>query len=466
MKNYIPILVLANFFIFNLTMSQNSNLESFFIEGKNKTAYLGYVEPISEQTTSKAKILVFPVVTVKKTDVLLEDETGKNIENLNEIDGRNLMGRVSVKIDINDLASNKPLLNKLMFSFHPDITEHGLGIIEKPIKKEIPCPEFKLKCNDFATQRLLSNINSIYTGDYFQQAALYQQQEIKVNSKLSKYRVVPVFPRGLKFTILINGNEVSTKQFSLSSSVNSGSIFDIPIPTNLSPSTYRNLIEGEFLIQTEFQFLSSRFQSASAVVNLKGHTSYFVQAFKQAISEVSSTSSGILFWESTQKKINEFIQERSNESLSSENVQNYEYRLYDVENESLIRKVEDFLFPETTLNDIILNHKQAAQKARDSDNAQLAKVHEDYATLLEGNRNNLVQAKHVDVAKAMSSLANEDYLGFIANGFAFGVHDSDNSFTFRKMVNRNFSESETKTFSALIFKTLYQEHLISQKPAD
>lgn len=307
---------------------------------------------------------------------------------------------------------------------------------------------------------------SNYIDEYYQESALYNQQVYKVNMQSAKYRVVPIFPKGLKFSLLVNGNLISSKDFSINSSINSGSVFDIPIPKNLGLSTYRNLMEGEFLVQTEFRFLSSKFQSASASVNLKGHTTYFVDAFKQAISRASSTSTGFLFWQNTQKRISEFIQERSNESLSSENVENYEYRLYDVESQNLINQVENFIFPETTISETIQNHRQAAQEARTTNNTELAKAHEDYASLLEANRGNLGQAKQVDTAKALEALAKEDLIGFLANGFAFSNIDSNNSFTFRKLVNRNFSESETKSFSALIFKSLYQNHLVSQKPKE
>lgn len=442
--------------------AQESNLKSFFIKGDNDLTYLGYVEPISEQATSNARILVFPVVSVKQNDVILEDETGRNLMTLEGSDISKLQGRVSAKIDINDLANNKKVLNKLILSFHPDIVADSRGIIEKPTKKEFPCPE--IQGNNVVTQSYINNLMANYVDEYYQEMALYQQQVYKVNTKLAKYNVVPVFPKALKFTLLVNGNQISSTTFSVSSSINSGSIFDIPIPKNLSESNYRNLLDGEFLIQTEFQFLSSKFQSASASINLKGHTTYFADAFKQAISRASSTTSGFLFWQSTQKRISEFIQERSNESLSSQSVQNYEYRLYDVENQNLIQQVENFIFPKTTIDEMILNHRQSAQQARNLDNEELAKVHEQYASLLESNRNNLGNTNQVDVAKALESLAQEDLIGFLANGFAFGISESNNSFTYRKLVSRNFTQNEIKTFNALIFKSLYENHLISQRP--
>ena len=63
----------------------NSNLQSFFIEDDNKTAYLGYVEPVSEQSSPNARILVFPVVSVKKGGVTIENISGINIENLSPL---------------------------------------------------------------------------------------------------------------------------------------------------------------------------------------------------------------------------------------------------------------------------------------------------------------------------------------------------------------------------------------------
>lgn len=456
------ILLLLTFSFSSWVCSQNANLQSFFIKDKFDNQYLGYVEPLSNQKNVKARIIVFPIVVLDSNAALIEDDLGRNIKKDENISNLNLTGSVSLKLEVNDLAGNQEVLNKLILSFHPEIAAKYNGVVEEPEYIDFPCPE--LVGDNPITQSHLSNIMAQYSGNNMQKAALYNSFKNEIYLQSSKYKVTPVFPKAVLFKVLVSGEVIASRQLPLNSTIHSGSVFEINIPDNLSEKQYRNILEGEYTVETEFSYLSSKFQSATAVINLKGHSDYFADILSQSISKVSKTSTGFLFWEKIQKDITKFIQDKSNESLNSSNVENYEYVLYDVEDQKLIDEVEQFLFPSLKIDEAIDNHIKAAYEAKKINNDELALLHENYAKILTDNKHDLSKIKQVDVTKALEALAKEDLLGFLSNGFAFGLQDSKNSIVFRKFRNSEFNMQEEKLFTSLIFKSLYQKHLISLSP--
>ncbi len=116
------------------------------------------------------------------------------------------------------------------------------------------------------------------------------------------------------------------------------------------------------------------------------------------------------------------------------------------------------------MTETINNHLIAAQKAIDKGDPQMAKIHGDYAKFLQDGATTLDDLNHINALSALTSLAQGNVAGFLAQGVAFNQSNSTGTFTFRRVTSGAFSQSDTRKFNALIFKSLIENHLFTTKP--
>ncbi len=145
---------------------------------------------------------------------------------------------------------------------------------------------------------------------------------------LEGYQVVPVNPRSLVFSVFVNGLKIKEHKLTTNATVGSG-MFQINIPFSSELFNFRLLLEQDYLVESDFQYLSSKFQSASAIKDLNFFVNYSANQFKKEIVRARSSSSGFLFWKSTRRSIKRYVEEQSRQNLTSGTVSRYDYTVYD-----------------------------------------------------------------------------------------------------------------------------------------
>lgn len=441
-KNIILIVI---FFCSIFTFSQ-SNLSSFEAKDDFGNIYSGYAEPNNESTSStvKARIFIFPKIYTDKNSVIVRNKMGEKVNLLNYSNYDELTARVNIKLISNNPDSEGFL--QIIAALNPQYTKPQ-SLKEKPI---LP---------------ILTGNNSMdaMNGQEFvaKERAWNDSRFLSIIAE-NNYQIIPVFPKNLKLDLLVNGNIVTTKILD-ESTVNPGSVFQLNIPFSKEQFNFKLLLDSDYLIQGEFTYLSSRFQSATAIQDLQTFVNYAANGFRKEISKASSSSSGFLFWKNIQNNIRTYIEEESRKNLNSGTVSKFEYKLYDVDDENLKNQVDDFLFPKITLEETINNHIQAAQIAMAKGDEYMAKIHNNYSEILKNNIASLADLKQIDVLGALTKLGANDIAGFLAAGVAFNESNSSGAFTYRKILSGSINQSNTKEFNALIIKSLFESHIITSQ---
>lgn len=434
------------FLVSKKTFSQ-SNLSSFEIISTDGNTFKGYAEPknplTDENSAVKSRIYIFPQVLLDGNSLVVRNKIGEivDINNYSEFD--KLTARINV-----ELKPNKPSEEEILMIIHK---------INPGIKKPMPLTDKPIQPTN----------NGV--GDWNQKMAIYNSKMFEwENSRkealnyLKGYQIVTVNPRNLEFKVIVNGLNIKDHKLTTNSTVGSG-LFQINIPFSEELFNFRLLLEQDYLVQSDFQYLSSKFQSASAVKDLNTFVNYSAEQFKKEIVRAQTSSSGFLFWKSTRRSIKRYVEEQSKQNLSSGTVSRYEYTVYDGD-EHLIKQVDNFLFPAISLTEIINNHLSAAQKAIDKGDAQMAKIHTDYADFLQQGATSLADLNHINALGALTSLSQGNIAAFLAQGVAFNQSNSTGTFTFRRIISGTLTQSDTKEFNALIFKSLFENHLFTSRP--
>lgn len=439
------ILVSIVFLSFN-TFAQ-SNLSSFEVTATDGNVYKGYAEPknplTDENAAVKSRIYIFPQILLHDDAVVVRNRIGDKVTIANYAEFEKLTARINVELKANTPSEEELLV--IISKINPGIAQ-PMSLQEKPIQP----------------------VNN-GTGSYYQKMAMYnsklQQWENSRKQAIEYakgYQVVPVNPRNLEFNVLVNGVSIKKHTLTTNSTVGSGT-FQINIPFSEELFNFRLLLEKDYLIQSDFQYLSSKFQSAAAIKDLRTFVNYSAQQFKKEIVNASSSSSGFLFWKSTRRSIKRYVEEQSRQNLSSGTVSRYEYTVYDGD-ETLMKQVDNFLFPEISLTETINNHLAAAQKAIDKGDEQMAKIHTDYAQFLQDGAASLGDLNHINALGALTSLGQGNIAGFLAQGVAFNQSNATGTFTFRRIISGSIDQTDTKQFNALVFKSLFENHLFTTNP--
>ncbi|NOQ26279.1 MAG: SUMF1/EgtB/PvdO family nonheme iron enzyme [Bacteroidales bacterium] len=427
-----------------------SNLSSFEVIDEKGLKYIGYAEPRNEMTstTVKSRIFIFPKVNINKNSLVVRNQKGDIVNISNYSQFSNLTARINLELQSN--IPDEDALLQIIAEINPGIIKPK-SVQEKPIEP--------VSGSDYEEEMRRASI-------YFAQLSKWENSRNEAIEYLRGYQVVPVFPKSLEFKIIVNGVTIKNHILSQNSSVSPGSTFQINIPFSDQLFHFRLLLEQDYIVQSNFKYLSSKFQSASAIKDVNSFVDYAAEQFRKDIVRASSSSSGFLIWKSSRRSIQRYVEEQSHQNLSSGTVSKYEYKLYDVDDETLKKQVDNFLFPESSLNETVNNHLEAAKNALNNGNKDMAQIHTDYANFLQNNATSLADVNHINVLGALTSLGKGNIASFLAQGFAFNNTGSSGNFTFRRIISGNLSHNDTKTFNALIFKSLIESHIITSKPQE
>ena len=442
-------IITISFLLLSTYSFSQSNLASFEVKDDIGNTYTGYAEPKSELTdinsVVKSRIFIFPKIYLDKNSVKIRNQVGDVVTISNYSNFDELTGRIQLK-----LISNTPD-NEILMQI---ISQINTGI-QKPLPlKEKPVPPILTGNNSLDIQRQTT---------YNARLAEWNSSRLKALELVNGYQIVPVFPKKLELKLKINGVIITDEKLD-DVTVSPESVFQLNIPFSKNLFNFRLLLEDEYVIEGSFNYLSSRFQSASAVQDMQTFVNYMAESFRKEIVKAKSSSSGFLFWKSSQRSISRYVEEESFKNLSSGTVSKYEYKLYDVEDANLISQVDNFLFPKVSITETINSHIQAAQEAMNKGDENMAKIHTDYANFLTQNMTSLADVNHINPLEALTALGKNDIASFLAKGVAFNESSSSGTFTFRKILSGNISESEIKKFNGLIFKSLFESHLITSVP--
>lgn len=424
-----------------------SNLSSFEITTDKGIIFKGYAEPknplTDENSTIKSRIFLFPQIIIDENSLVVRNVIGNKVDINNYSNFEKLTARINL-----ELKATQPTEEELLVI----ISQINPGI-QKPMSLDV---------------KPIHPTNT-GNGNYSQKINIYNDELKKwENSRkdalnyLKGYQIVPVNPRSLEFNVIVNGESLKTHKLTSNSTVGSGT-FQINIPFSDELFYFRLLLEQDYLIQSDFKYLTSKFQSASAIKDLNTFVNYSAEQFRNEIVKARSSSSGFLFWKTTRRSIKRYVEEQSSQNLSSGSVSRFEYTVYDGD-ENLIKQVDNFLFPELTLTETIKNHLNAAQEAIDKGDEEMAKIHTDYAQFLQDGATNLGDLNHIDALGALTSLSQGNIAAFLAQGVAFNTSNSVGNFTFRRSISGSLTQSDTRQFNALIFKSLFENHLFTTTP--
>ena len=429
---------------FSNLVSATSNLDVFNVR-VDGVDYFGYIEPDRNVGGNTATSVIYMMPDIHFTGVAARNNLGRKIT-LDELD--TTTGKVGAHVDF-ELRSKVPspiIKQKLLLELHPE-DKREVIVFTNPFNQQLS-PEQRE-----AQQRQASDLEARSIGD-----------QIGANiRRLEQYRFMSVMPRDLKLELFIEDVLYASKQYG-NNVVSTGSTFSLSVPRTEDYFVPAMMLQKEFSLRATFKMKLSKFQMSKAFFFDKNYANYFVDAFKEEVTRASSTSSGILFWKSKSSSLNRYAKDMLYSSQNSGGTSLSESVLIDVQDESMINRVDAFLFPELSKKDVIFNHIKSAQLAIQNGNEDLAEVHKAYAELLKGQvASSKVADAEVDAMAALAALSQENIVAFLANGFAMNASRTSGRLTYRKINNLNASHEDVKRLNQLVINTVWVTHVIEKR---
>ncbi|RZS93416.1 hypothetical protein [Aquimarina brevivitae] len=298
----------------------------------------------------------------------------------------------------------------------------------------------------------------MYTPQIMAQANKYEQNLKKQQEYIDAYKkYTPELISLLEYEVIMKvGNDVVYDQRFPGSYIAMGnSLDDISIDY---PSNYvKNRIkQGNFNLLVKYKFKDSKNSYINASIDAKLIIDQFLSEAQQ--STVSQKSSGWSFlgFGSRRKSIKSHFDQQVNQQYNAQRFTNTTIEMYDADDE-MIAMFEELFFPKLAKQKVIDNHLAAAEKAKQSGNTELQKLHLDYVKSLQNNDPDL----EVNVGEAAAALARKDYVGFIAHGVRWGDYQASGNSSFRRVLNSSEMSEEQSKWSQT--KKITVQHAVTQK---
>ncbi|MGZ5006466.1 MAG: hypothetical protein ACXWFI_01020 [Methylobacter sp.] len=435
-------------FIFALIFTMPTYaLELGVFEIKEFSVLRGLVEPAestSASPTVRARIILLPSIALGTDSVFINDANGNRVTAASlSTASPPFSGYVRIFV-----ARNSPSDDEKYLILHE-------------IYPELPVPSLSRDSPALPAVTGNPKIDSTNGALYASELRKWENSRFNYQARLQLHQFLPSMPRNLEVTIKQGGNSVGTHK--MGGGIKSiGGPIDIALKDGLTLAQLRPLLREEFSIDTSFSIDSTNFQSLSGNYRQSELVSSVADAIRKEISSTSTSSTGFLFWENTVKRLSTSVNQSVSNSVSSRGSVTVEIRNYDTSDQSTISLMENVLFPKITKDEVIEQHKNAADVAKKAGNTSLEQLHRKYIETIANEAGGL--GKGFDSFDALLSLSDGDLLGFLSSGFAYKETTGSSNLTYRQVASKVISTDQFRSFSSQLFSTYEQYFGISVLP--
>lgn len=397
----------------------------------------GFVENVGSSTTPN--IFIMPLLDINLNNIKFIDSNGyETTSNSNNVYS------ISIPISFNLSLPNESQKAAIGASLN---TGTSLKFYYPPIVK-----------NNFGVLPINPNAG-LWSGQIMAQANQYEQNFIKPQQELinsyDKYKAQIISLTEYEVIVKV-GNEIVYDERFLGTLISMGNILDdisIDRPTDYIKN---RIAGGNFTIFVKYKFLDSKGSYIDASIDAQRILNQFLSDDQK--SSVSQSSSGWSFlgFGTSRKSMKSYFDQQINERFTDQRFTNTSIEMYDADDQ-MILLFENSFFPTLSQQKVIENHYAAAKRAELEGNTQLMKYHNDYAKALQDNNPNL----EANTGAALASLAQKDYVGFIANGVRWGDYKAKGNSSFRRVLNSSEMTEMTQKWSQT--KRVSVQHAITQK---
>jgi hypothetical protein len=301
----------------------------------------------------------------------------------------------------------------------------------------------------------------VWTGQIIEQARNYEQNWFYPQQQLltsyANYSPQIISLSEYEVIVKVGNDVVYDERFSGTLISMTKTLDDIAIDR---PTEYvkNRIADGNFSIVIKYKFKDSKGSFIYANIDAQRIINQFLSEDQK--SSVSQSSSGWSFlgFGTSRKSIKSNFDQQVNEQFRDQRIASTTIEMYD-EDDRMFNMFEDAFFPTISQQNAIKNHEASAERAKLEGNTQLMKYHLDYAKALQDNNPNL----EANIGKAVASLAQKDYVGFIANGVRWGDYKANGDNSFRRTLNSNEMTSMLSEWSHT--KRIFVQHSVTQKVA-
>ena len=407
----------------------------------------GLVEPAESNTPSptvRARIILLPTIALGTNSVFINDANGN-------------------RVTAASLSTASPPFSGYVriFVTRSSPTDDEKYLILHEIYPELPAPSLSRDLPVLPAVTGNPKIDSTNGTFYGAELRKWENSRFNYQARLQLHQFLPSMPRNLEVTIKQGGNSVGT--YKMGGGIKSiGGPIDVTLQNGLTVAQLRPLLRDEFSVDASFSIDSTNFQSLSGNYRQTELISSVADAFRKEINSTSTSSTGFLFWENTVKRLSTSVNQSVSNSVSNRGSLTVEIRNYDTSDQATISLMETVLFPKMTKDEVIKQHKNAADAAKKTGNTSLEQLHRKYIETIANEAGGL--GKGFDSFDALLSLSDGDLLGFLSSGFAFKETTGSSNLTYRQVASKVVSADQFRSFSSQLFSTYEQYFGVSVLP--
>lgn len=399
----------------------------------------GFYENATSGSTSK--IFILPNLSLDLDKIKYLDDQGRETYQTDE-NIRAMIISVNQDLKLPNESQKAAIIaaisrNTTIQAFYPPIVKNNFG-----------APVVNPSLNPMLTSQIIAMANQ-----YESNKILPQQQLI--NEYNTKYEAQIISLTELEVIVEVGNDIVYSKRIPKSTWIGQGgTLTSITID---NPSEYvKNVIAGgNAQIIVSYKFLDSKKSSINANINSSSIVNQFLsEAYESSVSQRSSGWTFLGFG-SKSKSIKSSFDQQVNQQFNAEIISNTTIEMYDADDQ-MIEMFENAFFPNLSEQEVIQNHKIAAEKAEAEGNLALKDLHLKLVDALQNNNPDLAP----NIEAAVAALGKKDYIGFIANGVKWGDNRGNGNNTFRRVLNSSEMERMVETWNQT--KVISVQHAVTQ----
>lgn len=430
------------------TPSLDSNSEylsikdSYFFENGKKDLSVYNASAFFQRasTGNSQKIFLLPAITFKEFKFI--SNSGKTYLESESFDEKNIE-KIQLSLNYDGSLPNKLQTLAVLKSINHSQSEFPADSIEL---LDLNKPNNLVVTNfDFETRNKINEINNNI------------KNSIKENNDLINswkgYNPNIVAMSDVTISLLIDGESFGETKIK-NTLISNGVLPNIYI-NNVNPYIINRIKENGYQIMVSYSFRDTNLASINAKVDFSRIIEKTIEESRKTSILTSSSGFQFLGFGKRKQTIRESITEQLAEKITDENVTNTSININDADDQ-LITYFESIFFPKISENDVINRHLNAADEAVKEGKKDLENAHRKYAQYLSTQNPDL----KVDTEKAIASLAANDYVGFIAQGFKVGSVQGSGSTDYVRVLNFKSKEIISKGIS--LNKTVSVNRVISQ----
>lgn len=453
--------LVAVFFAMGLTVRgqldfQDPNTSFYSVENFSYATASGDFEPYRGSGFYSAgkgglppRVFLLPGIFVDRKKIEAIDKVGRIIDFRYVDDGAQLS---SIRIPV---TYRDPLPND----------EVGAGIMAsisgKPLTHLEPRP--LLDPNNqpiiFAPARMNGMmVNAVMTDTNQQRARVTEQQPFI--DQWSKAQSEKAACTSLEVAILMDGDEVTSRQFSGAMITSGGKLATLSI-RNPDTLTLNRIREGTFEVKCSYTFKDANVGSINATYDFRRFMSEFIERSRSAVTSSRSSGFKIFGIGSRKSSIRTFIKESSRDNTVVDEKTKTVIEFEDADQEMIDRFDAQF-FPSLSKERTIENHLAAARQAEQTGNKELAKAHLDYVTGLRDDNKDAA----IDAVGAAASLGSGNYAMFIAKGVRFHNDNDRISDSYHQVLSASVTEGASKEWTSRVLRSRQRSVSVLLDPED